>query len=424
MPSLIPLSFPAELADSLGLDLREGFRLVHFAVEVSASGDFYVLSGFWQGERHEDCRGLLTRYDGDGQPLAAAVFGPEGASDSRIPDVPESVCVLPDGAVALSGGMNRTYLVDRDLTRVMGTWPGTTGTGLFGLQNMDWEKHYATSFARALQATPSGRLMCVLAEYGARALGRFSTNLVGLADGRLTPGSRPDITLVASLDPEPSHQDASHGIPYTVHNGAAGGFGNRPAPGLPELTRRRWPELDWSTHPRFGRPIVVTDDRFLVPVFDPYERRWSPFVFALVDRTGALAGRLEGLDFNERSPYVGKKYAVVADPARGRVFHTSGHGLHVWDSDGRLLTTLPTSEKRYKPLHRLGLWGCSPTGELLLRHQEHNLLVRIPVPGDPAELGPAVESVLPTLTRERNRLKKAHAPIGWTWTNDLEPASF
>ncbi|NDU71827.1 hypothetical protein GWI34_04180 [Actinomadura sp. DSM 109109] len=423
MPSMIPLSFPAGVADSLGLDLGEGFRLAHYAVDVTASGDFFVLSAFWQDERYEDCRGLLTRYDGDGRPLAAAVFGPERAPDSQIPDVPGSLCVLPDGAMALSGGMNRTYLVDRELTRLTGSWPGATGTGLFGLQNMDWEKHYATSFAARLQATPSGRVMCVLAEYGVRNLARYSTNLVGLADGPPTPDSRPDITLLASLDPAPSHQDAAHGIPYTVHNGAAGGFGNRPSPGLPELARQRWPELGWSAHPRFGMPIVVTDDRFLVPVFDRYERRWSPFVFALLDRTGALAGRLEGLDFNERSPYVGKKDAVVADPVRGRVFHISGHGLHVWDGDGRLLTTLPTSEKRYKPLGRLGLWGCSPAGELLLLHREHNLLVHIPVPLDPAELGAAVESVLSTLTRERNRLKKAHAATGWIWANDLEPAS-
>ncbi|WP_344283031.1 hypothetical protein [Actinomadura napierensis] len=398
--------------------------MAHSAVEVTASGDFYVLSVFWPDERHRDMRGLLTRYGGDARPLAAAVFGPAGTPGSRFPELPGSLCVLPDGTVALSGGMNRTYLVDRDLTRLMGAWPGTTGTGLFGLQDMDWEKHYATAFAAAVQATPSDRLMCVLAEYGARNLGRYSTNLVGLADGPLTPGSRPDITLLASLDPEPSHQDDSHGIPYTVHNGAAGGFGNRPAPGLPELTRRRWPELDWSTHPRFGSPIVVADDRFLVPVFDRHDRRWSPFVFALLDSAGTLVGRLEGLDFNERSPYIGKKYTVVADPVRSRVFHQSSHGLHVWDTDGQPLTTLPTSEKPYKPLRRLGLWGCSPTGDLLLRHQEHNLLVRIPVPRDPAELGPAVESVLPTLTRERNHLKKTHTPIGWTWTNDLEPTRF
>lgn len=48
-----------------------------------------------------------------------------------------------------------------------------------------------------------------------------------------------------------------------------------------------------------------------------------------------------------RTFHVGRKYTVVADPVRGRVLHTSGHGPHVWDGHGRLLSTLPTSEKRY-----------------------------------------------------------------------------
>ncbi|MEU6714648.1 hypothetical protein ABZ897_24530 [Nonomuraea sp. NPDC046802] len=420
-----PLRLPAEVMAACGLKLLTTFQLRHLGVSFSASGDAYVLSSVRERDIRADTTVsgyLIARYRPDGTPVVALTAGLRKSSGlcdeelhSQIPDWLTDVCVLPGGGVAVSSEAGRTYLLDPDLTRLDGAWAGDAD------DRRDAAAHHARSFAAVIRATPSGRLLCLVPEYGARGYGRMEPNLFGTADGALTPRDRPQVRVFACLNGAPQYQDASHVIPYAEHMGAPAGHGNRPEPDLRTLTSGRWADVPrWTFTPWLGSPVVAADDLFVIPVFDPGARRSSPYVFALVDDTGVVRGRLEGLGQDDRSPYPGKHYAVAADPARGRIFHINRSGLHVWSIDGQPLVTLPADDKVFKPLTRFHLAGCSPAGELVLLHQSHHLLLRIGLPGDLDRLGPTVQTALAEHTRRRNQLKKELAPSNWIWTAPVD----
>ncbi|MFI7703543.1 hypothetical protein [Nonomuraea sp. NPDC049480] len=419
-----PLSLPAGLPTAYGLKMTSVFTFRHLGVGFDASGDACVLSSVHESQASGPANSgyLITRYRPDGTVAAslAAGFSRGDEVRSRVPDHLGDVCVLPGGTIAVSSAANRTYLLDPGLTRLTGAWDGDGGIGIFDVHH-DVRRHHARSFAAAIRVTPSGRLLCLVSEYGARGYGRMEPNLFGVADGALTPEIRPRIEVFACLDSAPLHQDAAHAIPYTGHRGAPAGHGNRPERDLGALTAGRWPDVrHWTIRPWLGSPVVAGDDLFLVPLFDPGERRWSPYVFALVDDTGAVRGRLEGLGEGDRSPYSGRHYAVAADPVRGRIYYINRAGFHVFGRDGRPLVTLGADDKAYKPLTRFRPVGCSPSGELALLHEEHNLLLRVELPDDVDGLGPAVQAALAEHTRRRNQLKKKHAPDRWIWRNNAD----
>ncbi|MEU4343631.1 hypothetical protein AB0H00_20575 [Nocardia sp. NPDC023852] len=274
-------------------------------------------------------------------------------------------------------------------------------------------------FAGSISVTPSGRLLCVTAEYGVHRYGNSIANIVGVADGALAPGSKPAVRAIASLDHEPAGQTEDDLRPHVQFRGEPVGLKNRPRPSLTELLTPETDRYMWDQS-ELGRPAPISDDLFVVPVFARTFRggsRGQPFVFALVDDQGAMRGRLDGLHLWRDSPFTGFCFSVVADSRRGRAFHLNRHGLYAWNKGGRLQAKLDTETKTFKPLAQFSLTACSPAGELLLVHNKQHLILRVPVPDDLGELGPAVEAAVRTYAKERTALKKQWTPVNWHWVH-------
>ena len=165
MPVTHPLTFPRPLVLPGAHEDGAYSHLSHVAAAVSPSGDCYVLSGLRQ---YSACktRGIrvwtLSRYLPDGTLAAQLVLlhdkdeEPEARAglDAYVTDL----CVLPNGTLALSSGENRTFLVDADLTTLLGSWEGAPRTGRHR-EHLDVAEHVEGSFAAAIRTTPSGRLL-------------------------------------------------------------------------------------------------------------------------------------------------------------------------------------------------------------------------------------------------------------------------
>lgn len=440
MPSTHPLTLPRSLLLP-GANAPDGYSAFrHLAADFSPSGDHYLLSHLVQhsaGGTHMSWIQLVSRHRPDGTLSACAVLGRRTEhqgrkSSSGVRPYVSDLCVLPNGTLALSSEQNRTFLVDANLTTLLGSWQGEYPSGPYGYE-LDVAAHLETSFATAIRTTPSGRLLCVVSEF----MGRSSSgrpNLLGLSEDAPTPEHRPTIEVFACLHtfeetrPIPSDsEDGSPLTPYTRHHGTPAGRGNRPSPGIVAAARARWSELGRQVRAKTFRPYleayaVVADDLFVVPVFDDWRpNRHSAYAYTLVDDTGALVGRLDGPGTDDRSPHPGENEAVAADPAHGRIFHLNRSGLYVWSSNGTPLTMLPASDKAYRPLKHLKLLGCGPEGDLLLLRPEHGLLTRVEVPEDLDRLGDAVTAAMTDHTRRRTRLKKQMSPSERLWTHEDVP---
>ncbi|MFI9531818.1 hypothetical protein ACIG56_01125 [Nocardia fusca] len=364
---------------------------------------------------------LITRFTPEGAVSATAVSSlehPGGALPTAPNGLAQTLCILPDGTLTTNALPDRTALISPDLAEILATYtePARRSFEEFVPGN---------PFACSIDVIPSGRLLCVTAEFGTNGYGASLPNIVGIADGLLTPDGKPTIRAIASLDPEPAHQSTDDLRPHVQFDGKSVGLANRPRPALTELltppSGHRY--LDWG-RAGLGRPAILADDLFVVPVFERTARgatRGRSFEFVLLDDQGAMRGKLAGLDRWRHSPYPGHHFAVVADPYRGHAFHLNTFGLFAWTRDGELRITLDTTTKSFKPLTNFTLKSCSPAGELLFVHNKQHLVLRVPAPEDLDDLGNAVENALRAFAKERTALKKQWGPVNWHWVDPNTP---
>lgn len=423
----LPLPLPESLVGTHRIDLTArystGWGVAAYDVTAAPSGETYALYGVhrYHWSARDDERDpalanfgyrLITRYSPDGVPLATAVCPTRYGGDARSAVADGShmtLAVLPDGTLAASAHPDRTTLIAPDLSTVLATY-APDGDLLERAAGGD-------PFACSIGVTPAGRLLCVTSEYGVHRYGNSIGNIVGLAEGPLTPHSRPVVRAIASLDGAPDHQTDEDLRPHVRFGGRPVGLDNRPRPSLNEMltpSKDRW---RWDPS-KLGRPAALSDESFVVPVFARTFRggsRGQPFVFALVNEEGRMTGRLDGLHEYRDSPFTGFCFTVVADPHRHRAFHLNRYGLYAWSADGRLRARLDTGTKVFRPLTRFTLTGCSPDGDLLLVHTKQHLVLRVPVPDEPEDLGRAVEAALRAFAKERTALKKQWSPTDWHW---------
>ncbi|MFI9724010.1 hypothetical protein ACIHFE_30920 [Streptomyces sp. NPDC052396] len=429
MIQTLPLALPGALVDLHRIDLTalysQGWGVQAYDAAAAPNGDVYALYGVRRsvngavGNASDPAMArfayrIITRYSAAGEVLASALWN-AAHGDETVSAVAEgnemTLCVLPDDTLAVSALPGNTTLISADLSRVVATYAARERRPFQEFKPGD-------SFATSLSVTPSGRLLCTVAEYGVWRYDSSLTNIVGVADGALTADSRPRIQALASLDPEPARHSDADLRPHVAYQGAPVGLANRPRPALTELLSGEDPLSGWHDA-RLGRPAPLADDLFVVPVYAKTFRggsRGQPFVFALVNDQGELTGRLNGLQKWRDSPFTGFCFNVAADPHRGHAFHLNRYGLYAWNKAGMLRAKLDTETKAFKPLTHFTLTSCSPTGDLLLVHNKQHLILRVPVPDDLTALAPAVEEGLRTYARQRTALKKRWAPVNWHWT--------
>ncbi|MEU8776871.1 hypothetical protein [Streptomyces sp. NPDC048606] len=428
-----PLALPGTLVDHHRMDLGApyslGWGVRAHDVTGARNGEVYALYALYRhtygvdDDETDPVKAsfgyrVITRYAPDGEIMASAVFRSDGSGEpSAVVDGGDmSLCVLPDGVLAVSTGPDNTTLVAPDLSRVLAAYDAKDRRPYRELLPGD-------AFASSLAVTPSGRLLCTVAEYGVWRYGNVLTNLVGVADGPLTATSKPTIRAIASLDPEPAHQGDVDVREHAVYGGAPIGRANRPRPALTELVADEDPLSNWERS-HLGRPVPLADDLFVVPFYAETFRggsRSQPFVFALVDDRGRMTGRLQGMHPWRDSPFTGHCFALAADAHRGHAFHLNRYGLYAWNRAGVLRARLDTGDKAFKPLTHFTLGACAPDGDLLLVHTKQHLILRIPAPEDLTGLATAVREALRAYAGRRTALKKRWTPVNWHWTHTSAP---
>ncbi|GAB4586987.1 hypothetical protein [Nocardia sp. IFM 10818] len=424
MPSVSRILIPTQLVDRFHLELETTAtvesRFEHFAVGCAPGGEIYTVSRVTRGAkpfRSKDPTratfGVITRYDADGLPVAAAVteIDSDAGEPSRFP-APSGVTdcsVLPSGTVALAGYLDGTYLLDADLTTVRAAFTQPYEEEIPG-----------APFATSIRPTPGGRLLCLVAERHVY-YGNSVPNLIAITDDPLTPAQRPTLRAIASADDRAERQTERHARSYLIFDGAPVLGANRPAPTLAALVPRTDDERFWmgvNRPPRVYTPEPLADDLFVVPVFARGLRsggKGLPFVFALMDEAGKIQGRLEGMHPYRHSPYAGSHHRVATDPRRGRAYHLNKNGFWIWSRDGELLAMLDTTVKEFKPLAAFELRACAPNGDVVLVHPKQHLVLRIPI-SDSGNPGPEVVAALTDFRRQRTAAKKAYGPTDWHWT--------
>ncbi|MGA5564324.1 hypothetical protein ACPCUV_24605 [Streptomyces platensis] len=434
MIQTFPLALPGTLVDLHRIDLTalysKGWGVEADDVAAAPNGEVYALYrvcrytyGVADGEQDPAIANfgyrIITRYSADGEVLASALCSLEHAGETASAVVggnDMTLCVLPDGPLAISACPNNTTLVAPDLSRVVATYDAKDHRPFKEYTRGD-------AFATSISVTPSGRLLCTVAEYGVWKYGSVITNIVGVADGALTASSKPVIKALASLDPEPARHSDVDMRAHIAYQGAPVGRANRPRPALTELVAGEDRLSGWHDS-RLGRPVPLADDLFVVPLYAKTFRggsRGQPFVFALVNDHGEMTGRLHGMHEWRDSPFTGFCFNLAADPHRGHAFHLNRYGLYAWNKAGVLRAKLDTETKTFKPLTHFTLTACSPAGDLLLVHNKQHLILRVPAPDDLTGLAAAVEEALRTYARQRTALKKQWSPVNWHWTQTSAP---
>ncbi|MFE9169428.1 hypothetical protein ACFYNZ_07855 [Streptomyces kebangsaanensis] len=434
MIQTLPLALPGALVDTHRIDLTmlysKGWGVGTDDVVVAPNGDVYALYHAhrytWNVAEDEQDPALanfgyriITRYSADGEVLASALccptYGDETAS--AVADGNDmTLCVLPDGTLSVTARPDCTTLIAPDLSRVLATYDSNAYRPFE-------ESTPGDGFAGSIGVTPSGRLLCSVSERGVWKYGSPLTNIVGVADGALTPGNRPVIEAIASLDPEPARHSDNDLKTHVHHRGRPVGRDHRPRPALTELVAGEDRLSGWRDS-RLGRPVPLADDLFVVPAFAKTFRggsRGQPFLFALVNDQGEMTGRLRGLDAYRDSPFTGFCFTLASDPRRGRVFHLNRYGLYAWNKAGVLRAGLDTAAKTFKPLVHFALTACSPDGDLLLVHRKQHLVLRVPAPDDLSDLPTVMEEALRNYARQRTALKKKWGPVNWHWVDASAP---
>ncbi|WP_392895380.1 hypothetical protein [Streptomyces sp. LN699] len=436
MIQTLPLALPGTLVDHHQLDLTalysKGWGVHFFDVTGAPNGEVYALYAVYRHtrgvtddepdpEKANFGYRVITRYSADAEVLGTALFRIGGAEegDSAVADGDGiGLCVLPDGTLAISAKPNNTTLVAPDLSRVLAVYDSKDGRPFEPFTPAEGDP-----FASSISVTPSGRLLCSVAEYGVWKYGNVLTNLIGVADGALTADTKPVIDTVASLDPEPARHSDIDLRAHATYQGAPVGMANRPRPALTELVAGEDRLSSWNSS-HLGRPVPLSDSLFVVPFYARTFRggsRGQPFVFALVNDQGEMTGRLHGLHEWRDSPFTGFCFNLAADARRGHAFHLNRYGLYAWNREGVLRAKLDTGNKSFKPLIHFTLGACAPNGDLLLVHTKQHLILRIPAPEDLTDLAAAVEDALRAYTRQRTALKKEWGPVNWHWTQTSAP---
>ncbi|MGW1052652.1 hypothetical protein [Streptomyces sp. NPDC002521] len=434
MIQTLPLVLPEPLVEFHRIDLTAlystGWGVAALDAAATPTGETYALyrvGRYTHGvsEREQDPTAanfgylIITRYSADGEVLASALCRTGGGdgTDAAIVDGSEmTLCVLPDGTLAVSARPNNTTLIASDLSRVVAVYDSKDRRPFGGVAPGD-------AYATSISVTPSGRLLCTVAEYGVWDSASVITNIVGVADGALTASSKPAIEALTSLDPEPARHTDIDLHAHVTYKGAPVSPANRPRPALTELVADEDRLSGWR-YSHLGRPVPLADDLFVVPAYAKTFRagsRGQPFVFALINDEGQMTGRLDGMHAWRDSPFTGLCYNLAADPHRGHAFHLNRYGLYAWNRAGALRAKLDTATKAFKPLTHFTLTTCTPAGDLLLIHNKQHLILRVPVPEDLTELPSAVEEALRGYARQRTALKKQWAPVNWHWTEASAP---
>ncbi|GAA3005721.1 hypothetical protein GCM10020229_16990 [Kitasatospora albolonga] len=196
--TIFPVTVPASLVSATGLEPEAGdwHRAVRHAVGTP-DGETYVLSGLWRQTRYggvDDGRDficqLITRHGPDGDTRTTAVItheAPGGAGPTSTVRRSESLTLLPDGTLVLSGKPGNTHLFTPELDRLLAAW------------HMDdrpsWSDEPQTDdpFAATVSVTPGGRLLCLTSEHRLENWGYPRGNLIAVSEpgDHLAPGHSP-----------------------------------------------------------------------------------------------------------------------------------------------------------------------------------------------------------------------------------------
>ncbi|MDI3405565.1 hypothetical protein [Streptomyces cavernicola] len=444
MTYAIPVPLPSALVEHHAIDLdrkyTQGWGMHVNDVATAPSGELYVLSrvhrhtyGVADDEadpaKADFSYVLVSRHAPDGTPLAVGVSGQteylrqDTTFGGRLPGLGEdlwwaqALCVLPDGTLAATGAGDQTHLVTPDLTTV-------TARHAMPRRRHDDGPH--DPFASSISTTPAGRLLCTTGEFGLYSYGSLLDNIVSITDQPLTPYAKPVLRALAAMEAEPVRQTEAELRPGVLYQGEPVGMGHRPRPSLTEHltelepTARLW---DWRDA-RLGRPAVVREDLFVVPVYGHIYRggsRGQRFAFTLISDQGEFVGQLGGMHLHRDSPFTGHCFEIVADPVSERIYHLNRYGLFAWTATGVRAQRLDLEDKRYRLLKHFTLADCTPAGDLILVHRTQHLLLRIPRPDSLGDLGQAAEDALRAYAKERTALKKQWSPASWHWTDDTAP---
>ncbi|MFG2651189.1 hypothetical protein [Streptomyces sp. NPDC048436] len=444
MTHAIPVPLPSALIEHHAVDLEvkssNGLGLTVKDVAATPCGEIYTLystSRFTYGvadDEADPAKGnfgyaLVTRYAPDGTPLATAV---SGQSDLVRQDTTlggpttglgeelwgaSGLCVLPDGTLAATGWADQTHLITADLTAVTAHYKATHS------QHEDGPRD---AFASWISTTPAGRLLCTAGEFGVYNYGSPLDNIVSITDQPLIPTSKPTLRALASMEAQPVKQTEADLRPDLLFNGEPVGMDHRPRPSLTEhLTELEQTAPRWAwDDARLGRPAVVREDLFVIPVYGHIYRggsRGQRFAFVLVSDQGKIVGQLGGMHLDRDSPFTGFCFEIAADPIRERIYHLNRYGLFAWSANGIRAQRLDLEDKRYKLLKHFTLMDCAPAGELILVHRTQHLLLRIPCPAALGDLGEVVEDALRSYAKERTALKKQWQPQNWHWVDSTAP---
>ncbi|MFF0887119.1 hypothetical protein [Streptomyces sp. NPDC003456] len=440
----IPVPLPSALVEHHAIDLErkytDGWGVRVDDVATAPTGGLYALYGvsrYTYGVADDEADpakanfgyALLTRYASDGTVLATAVSGQSddvrqdttfgGPTTGLGEDLQwaRNLCVLPGGTLAATGPGDQTHLVTADLTAV---------TARHYMPQTSYDDGPRNPFASWISTTPAGRLLCTTGEFGLYNYANLLHNIVSITDQPLTPTSKPTLRALASLEAEPVKHTEADVRPDVLLNGEPVGMDHRPRPSLTERLTQLEPtarQLDWHDA-RLGRPAVVREDLFVVPIFGHIYRggsRGQRFAFVLINDTGEFVGRLGGMDLHRDSPFTGHCFEIAADPVRERIYHLNRYGLFAWTATGVRAQRLDLEDKRYKLLKHFTLMDCTPAGELILVHRTQHLLLRIPCPASLGDLGQAVEDALRSYAKERTVLKRRRQPVNWHWTDSAAP---
>ncbi|MER5302878.1 hypothetical protein ABT039_25935 [Streptomyces lasiicapitis] len=444
MTYAIPVPLPSALVDHHAVDLErnysDGWGVRVDDVATAPSGEMYVLHGVYRAHRVDDNGAdaaktvnfgysLLTRYAPDGAVLATAVSGQSeymrqdttlGGPTTGLGEElwwAKGLCVLPDGTLAVTAPNDQTHLVTADLTAV---------TAHYGASRRRHEDGPSDPFATWISTTPGGRLLCTTGEYGVYNYGSLIGNIVSLTDQPFAPSAKPSLRALASMEAEPVKHTEADLRPGVLFHGRPVGMDHRPRPSLTEhLTALELTATQYDWHDaRLGRPAVVREDLFVVPVFGHIYRggsRGQRFAFVLVSDEGEFVGQLGGMHLHRDSPFTGFCFEVAADPERERIYHLNRYGLFAWTATGIRAQRLDLEDKRYKLLKHFTLKDCTPAGELILVHRTQHLMLRIPCPAVLGDLSQVMEDALRSYAKERTALKKQWQPVNWHWVNGAAP---